>query len=184
MVDIEFLRPESWLLEHRWRPGLTVRTPLPETNLAALTHIHSITPAPTPAPGPGRLVTGRYTSLLDLIAVCEDFLFSFYGNRVCSFTLRKPGIESVPKISFPKIYVKIIGQKDLRRPVFLPEFPESLVEKIFVYKAQDVQHRKGINYCASGTLVAVGEMTSVHGALHDFCFRDPFTVSAEPLSRS
>ncbi len=113
----------------------------------------------------------------DAIAVYEDFLFSFRGDRVCSFTLREPGSENVPKI-----YVKITGQKDGHRPIFLPEFPEALAEKILSYKTHDVQHRGGINYRASKTLVAVDEMTFVHGSLYDLYFRAPsrFLLSRSP----
>ncbi len=44
LVETELLRLETRLLEHRCRPGLLLRSVLPETNLTALSRIHAIEP--------------------------------------------------------------------------------------------------------------------------------------------
>ncbi len=63
LVQMELLRPASWLDQHRWQPGQYVQATLPETNLSVWAHILSVSPTAPPTPGPGCLVTGRFVTL-------------------------------------------------------------------------------------------------------------------------
>lgn len=62
-VDIEMLRPNTWILEQGVRPGRTVHLSLEEMHMEGDAKVLSVEPAPKVKPGKGRVVLSTFTRM-------------------------------------------------------------------------------------------------------------------------
>lgn len=73
-VEVELLRPQTWIEQHRLEPGRRVEFTSNEQSLRGIAQIHAVEPCPAIASGTGAVVVGRAATLspTDVIDVRID----------------------------------------------------------------------------------------------------------------